>query len=255
MVFYGFLTSAPASTPSKIRRTDKVRSYAAPPTPFPCRSAPCARNRGQGPLQVDAEFLVRAGRPPLPPGEGWGEGAASTRNTAVAGKHRSRASSRLREAVPARAYRLTPNFSFAPDSSLSLRERAGVRERRQPETSLSPVSTVREQARAYEKLCPRLQVDAEFLVRAGRLPLPLGEGWGEGAASTRDTAVAGKHRSRARSYRLTPNFPLAPDGSLSLRERAGVRERRQPETPLPPVSTVREQARAYEKPCLPMRWG
>ena len=132
-------------------------------------------------------------------GEGWGEGAGSTRDTAVAGKHRSRASSRLREAVPARAYRLTPNFSFAPDGSLSLWERAGVRGWRQPETLLSPVSTVREQARAYEKLCPRLQVDAELLVRAGRLPLPPGEGWGEGVASTRNTAAAGKHRSRASS--------------------------------------------------------
>jgi len=44
---------------------------------------------------------------------------------------------------------LTPNFSFAPDGPLSLRERAGARGRRQPEIPLSPVSTVREQARAY----------------------------------------------------------------------------------------------------------
>jgi len=43
------------------RFADKIRSYAAPPTPFPCRSAPCARFRGQGPL------LQVAGKRGIPP--------------------------------------------------------------------------------------------------------------------------------------------------------------------------------------------
>ncbi|SFD77275.1 hypothetical protein SAMN05216577_13674 [Pseudomonas citronellolis] len=50
---------------------------------------------------------------------------------------------------------------------------------------------------------PRFQVDAKRADNAERPPLPLaGEGWGEGAESTRNPADAGKHRSRARTKRL-----------------------------------------------------
>ena len=107
-----------------------------------------------------------------------------------------------------------------------------------------------------------------FLISARTSPLSLqGEGWGEGALkpdtyarsrassllrraprrlqgtsgvgadSVRDWIRRPRRTSRwhsqRRSIRMTPKSPLAPNGPLSLRERAGVRGRSQPNAPSP----------------------
>ena len=60
---------------------------------------------------------------------------------------------------------------------------------------------------------------------------------------------------RARSYRLAPNLQPTPNGPLSLRERAGVRERSQPDTQQPPAAPFAGRARSYAAPPAPFHVG
>ncbi|AMO75289.1 hypothetical protein PcP3B5_18330 [Pseudomonas citronellolis] len=101
-------------------------------------------------------------------GEGWGEGTASTPNTAATGKRCSRASSLLRRAVPVLAWGL-------------------------------PARRAHNRGRGNGGSRWECQDDSEFTARSERPPLPLGEGWGEGAESTPNTAATGKRCSRASS--------------------------------------------------------
>ena len=128
---------------------------------------------------------------------------------------------------------MTPDLPPAPNGPLSLWERAGVRGRNQPQTPQPPGNAVREQARSYEEPCQFLLGDCRPV---GRITVDAGMAEVDG------------------SVRMTPNLPLAPNGPLSLWERAGERERRQPKTPQPSGNAVREQARSYEEPCHILLW-
>ena len=88
-----------------------------------------------------------------------------------------------------RRFRLTLDSPLTPNGPLSLRERTGVRERSQP------IHRSRK-APFASKLAPTLTIPANAGID--------------------------------RHFRLTLDSPLTPNGPLSLRERAGVRERRQP---------------------------
>ena len=154
------------------------------------RGKGCAVFHATGPAQAPP----RSDKPPLPLGEGWGEGAphdelASGKGCAVfhaRGLHRP---------------------LLARISPLSLWERAGVRAcltTNSPVEKAAPFSTLRGPS------------------SLGQPPLPLGEGWGEGApheelASGKGCAVF--HATGA------AQAPPRSDSPLSLWERAGVRAR------------------------------
>ena len=154
--------------------------------------SPLSRTLGQA-FQADSGFTTHAERPPLPPGEGWGEGTEATEYTAVARRFASKLAPTL--TIPANAgidrhFRLTLDSPLTPNGPLSLRERAGVRERSQPNTPQPQGSTLREQARSYlhhsreRRDRQAFQADSGFTTHAERLPLPPGEGWGEGTTDT-----------------------------------------------------------------------
>ncbi len=188
-------------------------------------------------------------------GEGWGEGTASTQNTAAIGKRCSRASSLLRRAVPVLAWGLPARRAYNRG-----RGNGGSR-----------------------WAC---QDDSEFTVRSKRPPLPSGRGLGRGNGVNPNTAATWKRCSRASSLlrRAVPHLALGlparrahnrgrgnggsrwecqddseftarSERPLSLWERAGVRERRQPQTLQPPGNAVREQARSYTKAHSKVPWG
>jgi len=163
---------------SLLRRTVPVLAWG-----LPTRRA-YNRGRGNGgsrwECQDDSEFTACSERPPLPSGRGLGRGNGVNPNTAATWKRCSRASSLLRRAVPVLAWGL-------------------------------PARRAHNRGRGNGGSRWECQDDSEFTARSERPPLPLGEGWGEGTAST--------------------------------------------QTPQPPGNAVREQARSYTKAHSKVPWG
>ncbi|GLU37006.1 hypothetical protein Pssp01_10990 [Pseudomonas sp. NBRC 100443] len=80
---------------------------------------------------------------------------------------------------------------------------------------------------------------------------PRPEGRGDRSECADASALAGEHRD----YRLKPSLLSARTSPLSLWERAGVRDAEPTRNTTATGSSIREQARSYEKPCPPGRWA
>ena len=192
--------------------------------------------------------------PPLPLGEGWGEGAESTQTpqppgNAVREQARSyeepchfllwdcqpvgRITADRGMAEVDGSVRMTPNLPLAPNGPLSLQGEGWGEGTASTQTPQPPGNAVREQARSYEEPCQFLLWDCQ----------PVG----------RITADAGMAEVDG-SVRMTPNLPLAPNGPLSLQGEGWGEGTASTQTPQPPGNAVREQARSYEEPCQFLLW-
>ncbi len=260
---WGEGTASTPNTAATGKRCSRASSLLRRAVPVLALGLPARRahNRGRGnggsrwECQDDSEFTACSERPPLPLGEGWGEGTASTQTpqppgNAVREQARSyeepcqfllwdcqpvgRITADAGMAEVDGSVRMTPNLPLAPNGPLSLQGEGWGEGTVSTQTPQPPGNAVREQARSYEEPCHILLWDCQ----------PVGR-------ITADRGMAGIDGS----FRMTPDLPPAPNGPLSLWERAGVRGRSQPQTPQPPGNAVREQARSYTKAHSKVPWG